>query len=85
MCVQKSDLFNGIAIALGKIAGNVLFGRKAIPKLFVSAELQALQYRILSAWKIPRVGACHDLLPRLFGGKDVSFQILHRKSLFTVT
>ena len=83
--VQKADLFNSMAIALGKIAGNVLFGRKATPKLFVSAELQALQYRILSAWKIPRVGACHDLLPRLFGGESVSFQILYLEPLFTVT
>ena len=85
MCVQKSDLFNGIAIALGKIAGNVLFGRKAIPKLFVSAELQAFQHRVLSAWEISRVRAYHDLLPRLFGGESVSFQILYLEPLFAVT
>ena len=85
MRVQKADIFNSIAIALGKIAGNVLFGRKAIPKLFVSAELQALQHRVLPAWEVLRVGACHDPFPRLFGRKGVSFQILHRKPLFAVT
>ena len=85
MRVQKADLFNSIAIALGKIAGNVLFGRKAIPKFPIAAELQAFQHRVLSAWEISRVRAYHDPFPRLICGESVSFQILHRKSLFTVT
>ena len=83
--VQKSDLVNGIAIAFGKIAGNVLFGCKAIPKFPIAAELQAFQHRVLSAWEISRVRACHDLLPRLICGESVSFQILYAESLFAVT
>ena len=42
MCVQEADLVDGVAIALGKIAGNVLFGCKAVPKFPIAAELQAL-------------------------------------------
>ena len=83
MCVQKADLFDGIAIAFGKIATDSFAVRKAVPKFLVSAELQALQHRVLSAWEIPSVGACHDLLPRLFG-VGVSFQILYAEPLFAV-
>ena len=82
--VQKSDLVNGIAIALGKIATDSFAVRKAAPKLPVAAELQAFQYRVLSAWEIPSIGACHDLFPRLFGGESVSFQILYLEPLFAV-
>ena len=85
MRVQKANLVDGVAIAFGKIAGNVLFGCKAIPKFPISAELQALQYRVLSAREVPRVRACHDPFPRLFGGKGHTFQILYVESLFAVT
>ena len=85
MRVQKSDLVDGIAIAFGKIAGNVLFGRKAVPKFPIAPKLQTLQNRVLSAWEVLRVGACHDLLPRLFGGKSHAFQILYLEPLFAVT
>ena len=85
MRVQKSDLVDGIAIAFGKIVTDSFAVCKAAPKLFVSAELQAFQHRVLSAWEISRVRACHDLLPRLFGGESVSFQILYLEPLFAVT
>ena len=85
MRVQKSDLVDGIAIAFGKIVTDSFAVCKAAPKLFVSAELQTLQNRVLSAWEISRVRAYHDLLPRLFGGESVSFQILYVEPLFAVT
>ena len=85
MRVQKSDLVDGIAIAFGKIVTDSFAVCKAAPKFLIAAELQTLQRRVSATREIPRVDACHDLLPRLFGGKGVSFQILHRKSLFTVT
>ena len=84
MRVQKSDLVDGIAIAFGKIVTDSFAVCIAAPKLFVSAELQTFQHRVLSAWKIPRVRACHDLLPRLICGESVSFQILYAESLFAV-
>ena len=85
MRVQKSDLVDGIAIAFGKIVTDSFAVCKAIPKFPIAAELQALQRRVLSAREVLRVGACHDLFPRLFGGKGHAFQILHRKPLFAVT
>ena len=85
MRVQKSDLVDGIAIAFGKIVTDSFAVCIAAPKLFVSAELQAFQYRVPAAWETPSIGACHDLFPRLFGGKGHAFQILHRKPLFAVT
>ena len=85
MRVQKSDLVDGIAIAFGKIATDSFAVCKAVPKFPVAAELQTFQHRVLSAREVLRVGACHDLFPRLFGGKGHAFQILHRKPLFAVT
>ena len=82
--VQKSDLVDGVAIALGQIATDSFAVRKAVPKFPIAAKLQALQNRVLSAWEIPSVGACRDLLPRLFGGESVSFQILYLEPLFAV-
>ena len=83
--VKKSDLVDGIAIALGKIATDSFAVRKAVPKFPIAAELQTLQHRVLSAREVLRVRACHVLFPRLFGGKGHAFQILHRKPLFAVT
>ena len=84
MRVQKSDFVDGIVITVGKIATDRFAARKAIPKLSVSAELQAFQHRVLSAREILRIGAVHDAVPSPFGGKGHTFQILHRKPLFAV-
>ena len=81
---QKADFVDRISIALGKVAGDVLFGRKAAPKFPIAAELQTLQDGVLAAWVKLRAGALHDTLPYLFGGAVHAFEIGHLKSLFAV-
>ena len=85
MRVQKSDFVDGIAITFGKIATDRFIVCKAIPKVSVSAELQAFQYRVLAAGEILCVRARHDIFPSLFGREGVAFQILHCEPLFAVT
>ena len=81
---KKADLVHRVGIAFGKIAGGVLFGRKAAPKFPIAAELQTLQDGVLTSWIKLRVGALHGGLPRLFGGGVHAFEILHLKPLFAV-
>ena len=70
-------------IGLGKLL-SVNYLCKAFPKFPIAPELQIFQYRILSAWEILCVGACHDIFPSLFGRVGVAFQILHCEPLFAV-
>ena len=81
---EKADLVYRVGITFGKVAADVLFGRKAAPKFPIAAELQTLQDGVLAAWVKLRVGALHGGLPRLFGGGVHAFEILHLKPLFAV-